>query len=85
MLAAAAVHPHLSLFAVVLVLIVVAVAWVVSVLLWPLAPCRHCGGRGKNIGSTGKRWGKCRRCKGTGTRQRLGSRLALRALSRKRD
>jgi hypothetical protein len=84
-LAAAAAHPHLSPFAVVLVLIVLAVAWVISLLLWPLAPCRHCGGRGKNIGSNGKRWGKCRRCKGTGSRQRLGSRAIHQMLSRQKQ
>jgi hypothetical protein len=82
MLAAAAAQSHLSPFAVALVLIVLAAVWVISLLLWPLAPCRHCGGRGKNAGSTGRRWGKCRHCGGSGSRQRLGSRLARKIVSR---
>jgi hypothetical protein len=85
MLAAAAAQAHLSPLAVALVLILLAVAWVIRVRLWPFGPCGKCDGTGKNIGSNGRRWGKCRRCKGSGTRQRLGSRPVHKVLGRKRE
>jgi hypothetical protein len=84
-LAATATRLHLSPLAVVLALVVLAVVWVIRVRLWPFGPCGKCGGSGKNIGSNGRRWGKCRRCKGSGTRQRLGSRPVHKVLSRKRE
>ena len=51
---------------------------VVSLYLWPFAPCLKCKGTGRNQGSNRKRFGECRRCKGTGRRQRLGARLVHR-------
>jgi hypothetical protein len=84
-LAATATRPHLNPAVVVLALIVAVIVWAVRVLLWPFGPCAKCSGSGKNIGSTGKRWGTCRRCKGSGRRQRLGSKLVRRLLSRKKE
>ena len=44
--------------------------------IWPYGPCAACiGHRGKNRGSTGRRWGRCKRCKGSGERLRWGYRL----------
>jgi hypothetical protein len=50
----------------------------VSLYFWPFAPCWSCNGSGRNRGSNRKRYGECRRCKGTGRRQRPGSRLVHR-------
>jgi hypothetical protein len=60
----------LQLFLVVLVLLV---ALVISRWRWPLRPCPRCRGRGTNPGSTGKRYGRCRRCKGTKQVKRFGA------------
>jgi hypothetical protein len=81
-LAATATRLHLNPGVVVLALIVAVAVWATRVLLWPFGPCRRCDGSGKNIGSTGRRWGTCRKCKGSGRRQRLGSKLVRRLLSR---
>jgi len=83
--AAAAARPHLNAGVVVLVVIIAVVAWAVRVLLWPLGPCGKCHGSGKNAGSSSKRWGRCRACGGSGTRQRFGAGLVRRAVSRKKD
>jgi hypothetical protein len=80
---AATATPHLSVLGVVLVVLVLAVAWVIRVWLWPFGPCAKCEGNGKNIGSNGKRWGTCPRCKGTGRRLRTGARLVHRIIVRK--
>jgi len=47
-------------------------AWWRLDLRWhPYARCRWCQGRrGRNPGSTGGRWGNCRRCGGSGERLR---------------
>ena len=47
-------------------------------LRYPWGPCPRCKGRKVNKGSTGKRWGMCRRCAGTGQRQRFGARAVHR-------
>lgn len=54
--------------------------WLWHVLFHPFAPCRRCGGTGKNGGSTGRRWGRCWRCAGSGNRQVMGSRLVRKLL-----
>jgi hypothetical protein len=42
----------------------------------PYAPCLFCKKRrGRNPGSTGRAWGRCLACKGTGERRRLVSRI----------
>jgi hypothetical protein len=62
-----------------LVLFSVAAVWVVyqvvAAKVWPFARCRSCDGLGRNGGSSGKRWGTCRKCSGSGRRQRLAVRL----------
>jgi len=60
-------------------------AWLIRSWLWPFSPCRGCKGSGKNIGSTGRRYGTHRRCKGTGRRVRFGARMVRRAIGRKRQ
>lgn len=52
--------------------------WVVSLYLWPFAPCRKCDGSGRNPGSKKKRYGQCRRCEGTGRRTRFSARTVHR-------
>lgn len=43
---------------------------------WPYGPCLGCIGHpGRNRGSNARRWGTCKRCKGTGKRIRLGARI----------
>jgi hypothetical protein len=64
----------------VVVALVLIAAWVVSLLLWPFARCGRCEGSGTSPGSSGKRWGDCRRCGGSGKRLRLGARLVRRDL-----
>lgn len=55
-----------------------AVCWAVSLYLWPFATCGRCRGKRTNAGSNRKRWGACKRCGGTGQRQRLGSKAVHR-------
>jgi hypothetical protein len=50
-----------------------AVAYAVSLWRWPMRPCPRCHGKGTNRGSTGKRYGRCRRCKGTKQVKRIGA------------
>lgn len=54
-------------------------AWVVCAWRWPFAPCWSCEGRKTNRGSTRRRFGKCRLCDGSGTRQVIGSKTLHRA------
>lgn len=49
----------------------VLVGWLTDLRLHPFARCWACGGKGKNRGSTLKRYGTCGRCKGTGRRTRV--------------
>jgi hypothetical protein len=42
------------------------------------ARCRTCTGKGTNAGSSRRRFGTCRRCEGSGRRERLGTRLIFR-------
>jgi hypothetical protein len=59
----------------------VAVAmWTVRAYFWPMAPCRACKGTKTNKGSTRKRFGKCRKCEGTGARWVVGSRQVHKAV-----
>ena len=62
-----------------LTLIAVAV-WAVRAYFWPFARCRRCKGSKTNPGSSKKRFGVCKRCGGTGSRQVLGSRHLHRAV-----
>jgi len=55
--------------------------WALRAWFHPFAACRWCGGRrGRNAGSTSRRWGRCRACDGSGQRQVLGSRALHRAV-----
>ena len=58
----------------------VALAWVISLYLWPFAPCRRCSGKGTNAGSNRKRFGDCKGCGGTRRRQRPGSKTVHRVV-----
>lgn len=55
-----------------------AAAWVVSLYLWPFAPCGKCQGSGRNKGSNRKRHGECRRCGSKGRRVRFGAKTVHR-------
>ena len=56
-----------------LALVILAVFYLISLLRWPLRPCPRCGGRGVNRGSNRRRYGRCRRCKGTKQVRRIGA------------
>jgi DnaJ-class molecular chaperone len=56
-----------------LALLAVITGLVISRWRWPLRPCPRCRGKGVNRGSTGKRYGRCRRCKGTKQVRRVGA------------
>lgn len=62
----------------ILIGLVAAGGWVVSLYLWPFRTCGKCGGTGRNKGSNGKRHGQCRRCEAAGRRIRLGARTVHR-------
>lgn len=54
---------------------VVAVCWRISLRFWPYARCGRCEGSGRNAGSNRQRWGFCRKCGGSGRRERVGVRF----------
>jgi hypothetical protein len=58
----------------VLIILLAIGAYAGSLYLWPFRPCIRCGGTGRNKGSSRRRFGECRRCKGSGHRRRLGAR-----------
>jgi len=51
----------------------VAAGYLVSLYVWPFRPCPRCGGARVSRGSTGRRFGLCKRCGGTGRTRRLGA------------
>ncbi len=51
----------------------VAACYLLSLYVWPFRPCARCGGARVNGGSTGRRFGLCKRCGGTGRTRRLGA------------
>jgi hypothetical protein len=61
-------------------ILIAAAVWVVRAYVWPFAPCRRCKGAKTNTGSSKKRFGLCKRCGGTGSRQVLGSKQLHRAV-----
>lgn len=81
--AAASARPSGWSVAALTVLIAAGVAgrWLWKLWRRPWAPCRRCGGSGKNAGSTGKRYGRCGRCGGSGQRAVLGAGLFHRGLA----
>lgn len=50
-----------------------AVAYCVSVLIFPWHPCPRCKGTRVKPGSNAKRWGPCKHCGGAGRTQRFGA------------
>lgn len=56
-----------------LVIAAVVACWLISLWRWPLRPCPKCKGKGTNRGSTGRRYGRCRKCKGTKQVKRTGA------------
>jgi len=50
-----------------------AAGYLLSLYAWPLRPCPRCHGTRVNRGSTGRRFGLCKRCDGTGRTRRLGA------------
>ena len=64
-----------------LVGLVLAVCYLISCRFWPYGPCLACRYKPrKNPGSTSKRHGRCKVCRGSGERLRIGTRI-LRAWS----
>jgi len=57
----------------ILICFAVAAGYLVSLYVSPLRPCPRCGGARVNRGSTGRRFGLCKRCGGTGRTRRLGA------------
>jgi len=56
------------------------IAYAVSLYWWPMRPCRRCGGTGTNRGSNRRRFGQCKKCGGSRSVQRIGSREVHRAV-----
>ena len=69
----AAITGGLLLASLTWLIIFLILAWALCAWRWPFAPCWWCKGRKLNHGSTRKRFGTCRVCKGSGYRQILGS------------
>jgi DnaJ-class molecular chaperone len=57
----------------ILVALLAAGGYAVSLYLWPWRPCLKCNGTGRNKGSNSKRFGECRKCQGGGRKRRLGA------------
>ena len=60
---------------VILLAVIAAGSYLVSLLLWPYTACGRCSGSGRNAGSSRKRFGTCRKCGGSGRKERLGTRV----------
>ena len=63
---------------VLVIVAVMAVSYYVSLRVWPMRNCGRCDGSGRNVGSTNKRYGRCRKCGGMGRKPRPGARAANR-------
>lgn len=63
-----------------LIIVAAGAAWTVRAYFWPMAPCRRCRGAKTNPGSGKKRFGSCKGCGGSGTRQVLGSKQVHKAV-----
>lgn len=70
---------HLSGWLLIILAILAAAVWLtgysLACYLWPFTACNRCGGDGKRRSPSGKRFGDCRRCRGTGRQVRLGRRF----------
>ena len=58
---------------VILLIIAAAAGYAASLYLRPLRTCPRCHGTRVNRGSTGRRFGLCKRCGGTGRTRRIGA------------
>jgi hypothetical protein len=63
-----------------LIIVAVLVIWTARAYLVPFAPCRRCQGKKVNRFSGKRRFGPCKSCGGTGSRQVLGSRQVHKAV-----
>jgi hypothetical protein len=70
-------HPGARFWALVLVALLLAAAvYIGACRIWPYGPCLACRAHPRrNPGSTGKRHGRCRVCRGSGERLRVGTRI----------
>jgi hypothetical protein len=64
---------HASPLNLILLGIAAAALYMLSLYVWPLRRCPRCRGTRVNRGSTGRRFGLCKRCAGTGQVRRLGA------------
>lgn len=62
-------------FAAVSAAILWTLGYAIACRVWPFADCRKCEGKGRFRSPSGKAWRRCRRCKGSGERVRVGRRL----------
>lgn len=63
-----------------LIIAAAAIGYLVHLYAWPFKPCGRCHGSARNRGSSRRAFGSCKRCGGTGRRQRIGSRQLHRAV-----
>ena len=62
---------------------ILAVVWLATRAFLPWGPCGRCAGRrGRGVGSSAKRWNRCRKCGGRGELPRFGARTVRRAIGR---
>jgi len=67
---------------VLVIAVVVAVSYYISLRLWPWRNCGRCQGSGRNVGSTNRHYGRCGKCGGTGRKPRPGARAVNRDVTR---
>ena len=65
-------NPHLLIL---LAVLVWAIGYALACAIWPFGSCARCRGDGKLRSPSGKAWRRCKRCKGTGARLRIGRRV----------
>jgi hypothetical protein len=67
--------PARDLGGLMLMALVLAAVYLGSCLIWPYGLCLACLGSRRNPGSSRKRHGRCKVCRGTGERLRAGTRI----------
>jgi hypothetical protein len=68
--------PARDLGGLLLLALIAAAVYLASCIPWPYGPCLACRANPRrNPGSTSKRHGRCRVCRGTGERLRVGTRI----------
>ena len=58
-------------------LLIAAGLYLLGCLVWPYGKCLACLGSRRNPGSNSRRHGRCKLCRGSGERLRVGTRLLL--------